>query len=94
MFVLIYELTLSRGLLLLLSFAEQKVISSNSKVASGIFTKDFMIVNSANEVQIIACTMYTKFVTPSVSDLYRVKRNYVFLVFQTVYKDIFLNTRL
>ena len=65
------------------------MINSNSKVASGIFTKDFMIVNSANEVQIIACTIYTKFVTPSVSDLYRVKRNYVFLVFQTVYEDIF-----
>ena len=46
MLVLIYELTLSRGLLLLLSFAEQKVISTNSKVASAIFTQDFMIVNS------------------------------------------------
>ena len=36
------KLTLSRGSLLLLSFAEQKVISSNSSklnvVASGIFT--------------------------------------------------------
>ena len=42
------KLTLSRGLLLL-SFAEQKVISSNSSklnvVASDIFTQDCMIVN-------------------------------------------------
>ena len=42
------KLTLSRGLLLL-TFAEQKVISSNSSklnaVASGIFTQDCMIVN-------------------------------------------------
>ena len=45
------KLTFSRGLLLLLSFAEQKVINSNSSklnvVASGVFAQDCMIVNSA-----------------------------------------------
>ena len=49
--LLINKLTLSRGLLLLLSFAEQKVININSSspnvLASGIFAQDCMIVNSA-----------------------------------------------
>ena len=49
--LLLNKLTFSRGLLLLLSFAEQKVINSISSklnvVASGIFTQDCMIVNSA-----------------------------------------------